>query len=365
MPGVLVRVPLGEVVALAIPYGRRIERIAPFSLRIPAAHEPERRIKHVPPVPRAAEEEFRVLLAAELRGHLRCAPVVVGALERAGDGLAPDHVVRIVPVPVEKVPPLLDAPLVPLRQRLLDLRVDALPVALEPLQVRIDENRDGVRADHALVVAAPERPYRQIPRELALALHRADEIRNDLWNEDRVEGMRGAEGVPRGERGVVRLTAGVGNVVRLHEKVVEGRVEVALLVVASLDVHAREELRPLPVRGRCDAAEVPVRDLRREIALRVRDSAEGGERDLHDERLALRRAEVEYEIPFRGKRTAELHLEGVGALDPVVDDDLSRHASLPVRSDVAELDARARRPSPRYAPARVDEEAAARALRIR
>ena len=176
--------------------------------------------------------------------------------------------------------------------------------------------------------------------------------------------MRRAEGVPGGKRGVEGLVAGIGNVVRLDEEVVEGGVEVALLVVAALDRHAGEHLRPLRVRGSCDAVEVPAGHLRGEVARGVGNAAQRGERDLHHERLARRRAEVEDEILLRQERPGELHLEGVGALDPVVDDDLPGDAGPAVRRDVYGADAVGSGLAPRYAPARVDEKAALRALRI-
>ena len=154
-------------------------------------------------------------------------------------------------------------------------------------------------ADHALVVPTPQGPDRKIPRATALLQHRVDEFRRLLGNEDRVERMRRAEGVPGGKRGVEVLVAGIGNIVRLDEEVVEGGVEVALLVVAALDRHAGEHLRPLRVRGSCDAVEVPAGNLRGKVARGVGNAAQRGERDLHHERFARRRAEVEDEILLR------------------------------------------------------------------
>ena len=364
VPCVLEGVALGEVALLAVADRVWVERLAPLALRVLAAREANGGVEQVSPSARALEEKRGVLGAAKLLGHLPGAPVVIAALHRARDRFALDYVERIVAVLVENVPVLLAASFVLLRQRLLYLRVDALPVAGEALEVCVDENWHRVRADHALVVAAPERPYREIPRELALALHRTHEPRNDLRDENRVERMRRAERVPRGKRGVVRRLAGVGDVVRLDEEMVEGSVEVALLVVAPLDRHAGEHLLPLRVRGRCDAVEVPAGDLGGEIALGVGNAAKRRERDLYQERLTLRRAEVEDEIPLRRERTGELHLEGVGALDPVVDDDLAGDAVLAVWRDIGEADARGGGVATRYAPAGVDEKAVARALRI-
>ena len=93
--------------------------------------------------------------------------------------------------------------------------------------------------------------------------------------------------------------ASIGNIVRLDEEVVEGGVEVALLVVAALDRHAGKHLRPLRVRGSCDAVEIPAGYLRGEVARGVGNAAQRGERDLHEKRLALRDAEVEDEILLR------------------------------------------------------------------
>ena len=163
MPRILEGVALGEVVrgAGAVAEAKRIERIAPLAVRVASAHEADGGVEHVLPVLRALREERGVLRLAELRGHLRGAPVVVGALERARDAFALDFVEGVVAVLVEEVPVLLAAVRVGIAERVADGGVDGVPVGGEALEVGVHQHGHGVRADHALVVLVPERPDRE------------------------------------------------------------------------------------------------------------------------------------------------------------------------------------------------------------
>ena len=133
-----------------------------------------------------------------------------------------------------------------------------------------------MRTDHALVVAAPKRPYREVSRAPALLEHRVHEPRRALRGEYRVERMRGAERVPRGECGVERLAAGIGYVVRLDEQVVQRGVEVAPLRVVAFNLHARKRLVPHLAGGRLHCREVEPRHLEAHVAVRRGDISKRG-----------------------------------------------------------------------------------------
>ena len=365
VPGVLEGVAFGEVVCGLSAVSERvgIERLAPTAIGIPSADQSERPVEDVLPAGGAPEEEFRIVLPAEFLGHPAGAPVVVGALERPRNRLAPDDVEGIVSIPVVDVPVLLPAPGMLLGERLLDLVVDPLPAPFRLFALRlfsfleegVDNDGYRVRAYHALVVASPQRPDGEVAGGPALAGHGGDERGDRFRRDDRVERMRGAEGVPRGKRGIIRILSVVRDVVRLDEKVVEGGVEVLLLVFRPVDGHAGETLRPLLASGGRDAVEVPAGDFRGEVLLRVGNSAEGGERDLDDERFAGPEVEVEDAVPARSEGMVEDDLVGIGAPHPVVDRHLAEDGGPAVVLHLVGLSALLRPVPSVEAPFRVDE----------
>ena len=390
VPRVLPGVAFREVVrrARAVSEARGIERRAPRALRVAPAHEAERLVEHVAPVRRPLAEERRVLLLAELLRHLRGAPVVVRALERARHALALDLVERVVAVLVEQVPALLAAAVVLLAQGVADrlVRLGGVEPA-EALQVGVHDRRHRVRADHALVVLAPERPDRQVARRLVVLHHRGDEPRHVLGREERVERMRGAEGVPQRERGVVVAKRGcahlvvraavasvdVRDVVRVDEEVVERGVEVRHLVGVALRPHAAEEVVPLRARLRAHAVEVPAGNLGGKVAARARQ-IDGGERHLHEQRAARRHVEVEdaphgllggillRQLGHGRRRLAELHHVGELAVHPQAVAVASRHAHVVLHGGRRLGHVRVQRLRVAHdAPLRVDEHVRARA----
>ena len=103
--------------------------------------------------------------------------------------------------------------------------------------IGIDDDGDGVDADHAVILALPHSPHREVPVLLVKGNEGVDEPRHSLRHENRVERMRGAERVPQGERRVVSalgdvylvicaaiLAVDIGLDVRLDEEVVESGV---------------------------------------------------------------------------------------------------------------------------------------------
>ncbi len=206
-----------------------------------------------------------------------------------------------------------------------------------------------MRADHALVVASPQRPDRQEARHLALIEHRLHERARTVRRKDRVERTRRAERIPAGERRIERLRARVGDVARLEVEVIERGVPGRALGIRSLDRRPRQNLVPRRAHRGLHAVEIPCGDLRREIRLRTRReieppgifSAPGRQTDLDHERFAPRHLEVEdvarrlLAIPARQlrhafARTVEEKRETVRAFDPVLRVDPPRKARQPL-----------------------------------
>ena len=140
-------------------------------------------------------------------------------------------------------------------------------------QEPVDDDRNRMRTDHALVVVPPERPDGKVSRPPALLEHRVHEPRRALRGEYRVERMRGAESVPSGKRGIERLVSGVGDVVRLEEKMVERSIEASLRrFVRARNLDDGKAFVPRRARGRLHLVKSAPRKLRSEIALRRRNA---------------------------------------------------------------------------------------------
>ena len=79
---------------------------------------------------------------------------------------------------------------------------------------------NGMRADHALILFSPQRPYRKVACSTPLLKHRVDEFRRLLRRKNRIERMRRAEGVPCRKSRVERPAANVRKVVWLDEEMI-------------------------------------------------------------------------------------------------------------------------------------------------
>ena len=95
------------------------------------------------------------------------APVVVGALQRAGNGFGP-LVAGIIARVFQVFPLFPPAAVVLFGKRVFYGSPDLQAFRDLAFKVSVHHGRDGVRSDHALVVNAPKAPDRQESRLLAL-----------------------------------------------------------------------------------------------------------------------------------------------------------------------------------------------------
>ncbi len=305
MPRVLPRIPLREILrplaASADVELERAERLAPAAFGIATAGEADSAVEDVRPVAGAPSEECRIILLPKRLGEPGGAPVVIRMFQRAGNGLRPDDVKRIVAVFLPCVREVETPPRRIFRQGLADRGERLFRVEPpEALQVGVHYHRDRMVAYHALVVLAPQSPDRQESRRPRMFQHRADEVVDALRRENRVERMRGAERVPERQGRIVvpasslrhlSVRSAIGTVHiryvgRLQEEMVERRVPVRAHVRRAADeLGAPQHLVPCLRGGGARAIEIPAAYLRREVAGR-RIWRHGGKRHLHHERSA-------------------------------------------------------------------------------
>ena len=328
MPCILESVSFSEIVvsSRAMAKSVRIERCTPFAVRILSANHSGRRIENVLPIIRPAAESHGIFLAAETCRHLAGAPVVVGAFERARNRFTFHEIERIISVAVVYIPIFLYA-IVLLRQCILDLPVRLGGIERNSLQICIDDDGDRMCTDHAHGIHSPQRPYRQKTGDSPLLQHRRKHLRNLVRHKNRVERMGSAKSIPTRKRGIERSFAGIGHIVRLDAKMIERRVPVALLILASLDLRQSKNRIPRCLCARAHALEIPTGDFSRKI------SSGGshiftGERHFHQKSFARLQVETEnVAISLLGRMAfrqffkirewpAKLHLACGGAICP-------------------------------------------------
>ena len=326
VPGVLEGVALGEVVGcvVVVAEAERIEGRAPGPVRVLAAHEAEGRVEDVLPEG-GARAETGLVAPSEQAAELRRAPVVEPAFKRAAHAFALDPVERVVAVAVVERPVLLDlraSERIDVRDREgvrhgLEREIDV--EGAEALAVGVDDHGDRVVADHAVRLPAEVGDDGQEAHRPVVGEHRIDEAVHALRHGERVERVRGAEGVPEREAGVVgagrrggdlRVAAAIApvnvrKVVRLEEEVVEGGVERgALRGGCARDREAPEKRGPLRPRGADNFVEAPPLGLGGVVLRRPR-LVHRGYRGLHDKRSARRELQHPARALLAGVRLRE------------------------------------------------------------
>ena len=276
VPGVLPGVAFREVAA----HSGRIEIFLPSAVEFLRSGETGLGIDKILPVFAALLEVLDILLGGEafllkIFSQLVGAPVVVGAFQRAGNGLRP-LVAGIIARVFQVFPFLSPAAVVLFGKSVLDGSPDIQSFRDLALEISVHHGRNGVRADHALVILAPQGPDRQISGLLVVLDHGLHQIRHHLGNHDGEQGMQRPEGIPGAKSGIIfavgsRADLAVGaSVTAVNVRDVAGRdegmvhagVEDSLFLFRTFHLHPAEKLVPGVVRGLLYAFKIPAGDLR-------------------------------------------------------------------------------------------------------
>ena len=117
----------------------------------------------------------------------------------------------------------------------------------------VGDDRDGMVAYHAVVLLSPQVPDGQVAIGVVMAHHVVHKLCRQVGFEQEVKRMRGAEGIPQRECGVVTLTLGhlahlvvgvhvsaidIAHGVGLQQHVVESGVEDLLLLIGAVNIDA-------------------------------------------------------------------------------------------------------------------------------
>ena len=229
VPGVLPGVAFREVAADS----GRIKVFLPCAVEFLRPGETGLGVDKVFPVFAALLEILDILFADQALlfqgfGEFVGAPVIVGAFQRAGNGLRP-LVAGIIARVFQVFPFLSPAAVVLFGKRVLDGSPDIQSFRDLALEVGVHHGRDGMRSDHALVVLAPQSPDRQVSGLLVVLDHGLHQIRHHLGNHDGEQGMQRPEGVPGAQSGIIlavgsRRDLAVGtSVAAVHVRDVAGR----------------------------------------------------------------------------------------------------------------------------------------------
>ena len=136
----------------------------------------------------------------------------------------------------------------------------------------ICQHRDGVVADHAVIVLSPEVPNGQIAVSLVVQHHIFHKLCGDVRSNQRIEWMSGAESVPKAKSAVVSLpgrhlfdfkvsihvtAVHIAHGIGLHQNMVQARVENGLLLVSTLHVDTAEFTLPSLMGGLNIVVKIP------------------------------------------------------------------------------------------------------------
>ena len=210
-------------------------------------------------------------------GHPGDAPVVIGELERLGDGFD-DAVAGGVTVLVVGGGSRVQVGGGNHRSEGL-LAVEGAD-ALEPC---IGNDRNGMVADHAVGIGLAERPHGQTAVTGVHVQQAEDHVLHERAVEQHLEGIPTAEGIPEGEGGIIIppggnlrdflgvvavAAVGVGLEVRRDECMVQCGIEgPALLRGTALDGHLAQPPGPFETRGGADVVETVAGGLREAVVL--------------------------------------------------------------------------------------------------
>ena len=328
LPGVAL-----AVVVIAFPgVGERIEilRIRPISILVLATEKAGLRIPKIPIAQRAAVEFGDLILLPKRLGEPGDGKIQIRALHRVRD----IDVGRIRHIPELEV--ILHVCAAALDRRILfDQRPRGLCVeSADALDVGVGDDHIAPGAGHAEDLFVGQLPARPPTAILVIVDHRLDHIELKFRLNQCVERVRGAEGVPGREHGVVIVTSGLADfsvqppVVAIHiagelwmkEGMVVGGLEIHPLVVcATLHCELREFPVPLLAGIRTHGVEIPPGDLRLQILAGI-FLAHIGNPELHQHRrlVILRKIEDRPLASFflHEEGLVEFHVEPCLVLSP-------------------------------------------------
>ena len=246
-PQVLPGVPLNEAVVLI---AERVKWLCPLPLVVTCSEESRFFIIQVFIVSRSLGKVMIVVFVPQAVGNGSDAPVIKCLLQCDGNRRSlpvAGHVAQFFPQVKRRVGV---RPCAALDHRSIGfLNIDAGQVG----ENGVGDDRDGMVAYHAVVLLSPQVPDGQVAIGVVMAHHVVHKLCRQVGFEQEVKRMRGAEGVPQRECGVVTLTLGhlaylvvgvhvsaidIAHGVGLQQHMVESGVEDLLLFLSAVNIDA-------------------------------------------------------------------------------------------------------------------------------